>query len=487
MCNTLVYSFFIYQDALLYIIDNTPKLEAARFCAVYLQSSGCEQPDGYDWSINIPQGESVPVEVNEVPSKPLKIIHISDIHYEPEYVVGSLADCTKPVCCVNASGFPENGKGTAAGIYGMYGDCDTPWVTVLSTFENIAKNHPDVDLIYYTGDTIHHQIWNTSVESNSRDLNQLLLKLNESFPNVPVIPIIGNHEPSPVNVFAPTSIEEANLSSNWLYEVFANNLKSWFPSTVLNTLKQGGYYTVKIKNNLRIIGLNSNLCINENWWLLYQDWYKDPGGQLQWLVEVLLEAEKNKEFVHILSHVPSANGDCLKVWSREYRRIVERFRYTIAGQFNGHSHRDDYTLYFDSKNTSQVIGSSFNGGSVQPGVNPNYVVYKIDPTNYAVTEKESWVFNLTEANKTPDKPPTWFKLYDFKKDFGLKDLSLQSLYSLVQQMAQSAALRENYVRYRYKGEEVQCDDSCYQNVLCRIVTSELGDNTQCNEIKELYK
>jgi sphingomyelin phosphodiesterase len=50
---------------------------------------------------------------------------------------------------------------------------------------------------------------------------------------------------------------------------------------------------------------------------------KDQDHQLQWLVDTLFEAEKNEEKVHILGHIPS--GSCMRTWSREFHRIVDRF------------------------------------------------------------------------------------------------------------------------------------------------------------------
>lgn len=58
-------------------------------------------------------------------------------------------------------------------------------------------------------------------------------------------------------------------------------------------------------------------------WLLYND--EDPYGQLQWLADTLAEAEKNMEFVHILTHVPSGDGTCHKKWAHEYNRIIARY------------------------------------------------------------------------------------------------------------------------------------------------------------------
>lgn len=60
-----------------------------------------------------------------------------------------------------------------------------------------------------------------------------------------------------------------------------------------------------------------------NRWLLLID-NVDPYGQLQWMTDILQEAEENSEAVHILSHVPSNGRDVERVWSYQFRRIVDR-------------------------------------------------------------------------------------------------------------------------------------------------------------------
>jgi sphingomyelin phosphodiesterase len=50
----------------------------------------------------------------------------------------------------------------------------------------------------------------------------------------------------------------------------------------------------------------------------------DQDGQLQWLADTLLEAEAAGEKVHILGHIPSGNSDCLRTWSREFHKIIDR-------------------------------------------------------------------------------------------------------------------------------------------------------------------
>ena len=72
---------------------------------------------------------------------------------------------------------------------------------------------------------------------------------------------------------------------------------SSFPSYVLlkGLFSRGGYYTTLVRKGLRIISINMNYCNNMNWWLLINN--TDPSGQLQWMIGVLEQAEKNNEKV----------------------------------------------------------------------------------------------------------------------------------------------------------------------------------------------
>ena len=51
----------------------------------------------------------------------------------------------------------------------------------------------------------------------------------------------------------------------------------------------------------------------------------DPDNHLQWLVNELQAAELAEEKVWILGHIPPGDTDCLPTWSRNYRRIINRF------------------------------------------------------------------------------------------------------------------------------------------------------------------
>ena len=58
---------------------------------------------------------------------------------------------------------------------------------------------------------------------------------------------------------------------------------------------RGGFYTTLAQKGLRIVSLNTNYAYSENWWLILKS--DDPAGQLKWLTQVLLQAEKDGEKV----------------------------------------------------------------------------------------------------------------------------------------------------------------------------------------------
>lgn len=161
----------------------------------------------------------------------------------------------------------------------------------------------------------------------------------------------------------------------------------WLPSDTMDTIKAGGYYTTLIRPGLRLIGLNNNDCYRYNWWLFYG--VDNVAKQLQWLHDTLLNAEKNNEKVHILVHIASGEGSCYSFWSREYRRVIARFYQIISAQFNGHSHVDEFNVFYDSNNVNNAINVAWNGGSVTTFnyLNPNYNVYWTDDELFVSIKK----------------------------------------------------------------------------------------------------
>lgn len=185
-------------------------------------------------------------------------------------------------------------------------------------------------------------------------------------------------------------------------------------------------------------------------WLLYGA--NDMIIQLEWLRDALIEAESNGEKVHIVGHIPPNTSSCIRAWNRAFNKIIRHFANIISGQFNGHTHTDEFTLFYSESNADSNSDSNFdsnatnnnnssmsainvawNGGSGTSfiGLNSNYRLYTIDAQTYEVIDHQTWIFNLTEANLNPHKTPIWFKEYSFRAAFGVNDLKPKTLSALV--------------------------------------------------------
>lgn len=125
--------------------------------------------------------------------------------------------------------------------------------------------------------------------------------------------------------FPPPFVPEEN-SISWLYNELDKQWRLWLPAGVSHTVRRGAFYSVLVRPGFRILSVNMNYCNNKNWWLLINS--TDPVSELQWLVYELQGAEINGEKVHIIGHIPPGHSDCLKVWSRNYYHIINRFVHT---------------------------------------------------------------------------------------------------------------------------------------------------------------
>jgi sphingomyelin phosphodiesterase len=72
--------------------------------------------------------------------------------------------------------------------------CDTPWVAVEDTLRRIRDSHPNVDIIYHTGDIVDHGVWETTEQGNIQIMDRVFNLFKEYFPNTRIYHVLGNHE-----------------------------------------------------------------------------------------------------------------------------------------------------------------------------------------------------------------------------------------------------------------------------------------------------
>lgn len=133
-------------DIMLYIIDHRRELKADTVCAIIFQGDCKVKDNRFEWSIDIDYTNQTPITGSKSVIPPsasandLTIVHISDTHYDPHYREGMNAECGEPACCRLKQGAPTN-PAHAAGKWGDYRDCDSPWKAVLDVFMQIKDTH----------------------------------------------------------------------------------------------------------------------------------------------------------------------------------------------------------------------------------------------------------------------------------------------------------------------------------------------------------
>ncbi|XP_031785987.1 sphingomyelin phosphodiesterase isoform X4 [Nasonia vitripennis] len=426
------------------------EMSSAQICS-FVIGDACEDVYNplHDWEVVFPPVNKPTIKppVSPLEGAPnFKVLHISDTHYDPYYQEGTNAECNEPLCCRLTNG-PALTPSAAAGKWGDYRKCDTPKRTVDHMLNHIAATHPDIDYIIWTGDLPPHDVWNQTRDENLKILRDTVKQMVKTFPGVPIFPSLGNHESAPVNSYPPPFAPEDN-SIAWLYNELDEQWRQWLPAGTSNTVKRGAFYSVLVRPGFRILSVNTNYCNNKNWWLLMNS--TDPVSELQWLIYELQGAEINNEKVHIIGHIPPGHSDCLKVWSRNYYHIINRYESTITAQFFGHTHYDEFEVFYDTADLGRALSIAYIGPSVSPyyDLNPGYRIYYVDgdhpKTTRMVIDHESWVMNLKEANLYDF--PIWYKSYSARQTFQMPSLLPKDWDSLIDKMTNEPNVFDIYYK-----------------------------------------
>ncbi|XP_061106332.1 sphingomyelin phosphodiesterase [Conger conger] len=462
-------------------------------CGVLL-GPDCGHFDIYaPWNVSLPAVPKPPVSPPSPPqpgSPRDRVLFLTDVHWDREYQEGSSADCKEPLCCREQSRHPP-WLHRAAGFWGTYSKCDLPLRTVENMLQNVALAGP-WDRVYWTGDIPAHNVW---AQTRAQQLQELVTvtRLIQKYlgPSVTVYPAVGNHESTPVNSFPPPFVH-GNRSSSWLYDTMAEEWRPWLSPQALQTLRRAGFYTEQIQPGLRLVSLNMNFCARENFWLMVNS--TDPADQLQWLVGILQEAENKGEKVHIIGHIPP--GLCLKSWSWNYYHIINRYESTVTGQFFGHTHVDEFQMFYDEETLTRPLGVAFIAPSVTTyiNLNPGFRVYYVDGqypgSTHLVLDHETYILNLTEANNRtgaevsgPDPNPKWTLLYRASEAYGLSSLFPSDWDGLIKTFLADDRVFQRFWRLYHKGRGSQpCLDTCKTATICFLRSGRYDDQRQCAQL-----
>ncbi|CAG8514318.1 22627_t:CDS:10 [Racocetra persica] len=404
------------------------------------------------------------------------VVHLSDWHYDSEYVEGYEVNCGEPVCCRAPNAFGDKAT-TPAGKWGDY-NCDAPKRLIESMLEFLPTAVPKVDFIISTGDLPPHDVWAETSSTITDNNNKTANIWRQFFTAAPFFPVIGNHESAPVNSFPTSSISDI-ASVSWLYSTLSSQWNDWLSDDVLESIEKNGFYSAKLpKYKLRVLGINTNYFYKLNLWLLMrprEEW--DPEWMLKWVVNQLDEAEKLGEKVWILGHMSALDQDSFPSIGVYFSQIVARYKDTIVGQFYGHSHWDEFNVIYDKSindpsKDPEAVGIAYIAPSVTSfkNMNPAFRVYEIDKVTKKILNHYTYSMDLQEANRL-DKPE-WKLLYDAKSLYGLENLEPKNLTekfiidaNAYKTFKKTASRNHHLDKY---GSCSALDTQCRNRIICKL-------------------
>ena len=457
------YGYPFLKNAFVKILNSENLCQTLGFCV-----DGPECEDTYDYALRLlkDKPKNKTKEKIDKSASLLKMIQVTDIHYDRHYIENGTVYCDTPLCChepVSQYARVKSGK------FGSIDNCDTNINLLKSFVQAAAALEPD--FIIWTGDNAQHDNWNTTQEEVFNATQTIKDAIDEVFQNkIPVYPVIGNHETYPNDLW-----ESGNEN---IFQKLADIYKNYFyEDQAYDSFSKYGYYTELYPNtNLRIVALNCLYCDSVNYYQLASN-HTEAKNEFIWLEKVLRRAEEKGEYVYILDHFP-INGDFTLVeCSKRLRAIFDRFDYIIRGYFSGHTHKEDIApvkRYFEPR---PIININYIAPSLTTnrGHNPSFRQYLIDSNTKQIADYEQYRLNLTEANLKGEA--NWYLSHTGTQLFNVTDLTeMEKMCSI--------DVEGEYIKKRYTdniSEDKTHDKKEIVKAQCTITTDSYSDYFTCTE------
>ncbi|KAJ6460506.1 sphingomyelin phosphodiesterase [Mycena sanguinolenta] len=399
---------------------------------------------------------------------PIQVAHLSDVHIDRMYTVGSEANCTKSICCRD---FPDSPAiPTEPALPNGNSNCDSPISLGDSMLEEVERLNPRFSI--FTGDVVVRADWLVHQPEATTDLRafneQMASKLS-----APVFPSLA-----PVNSFARSTSHTKN-NSQFVFDTQSASWEQWIgPTAAFEVDHNSGSYSAKIPDlNLRIIAINTQYWYKQNFWLYDSDVFQpDPNGVIAFLVHALQAAEDAGDRAWIIGHIPLGKEDTMQDQSNYYDQVLQRYINTIAGQFFGHSHKDQFEIAY-SNYSEQTAANAVSVGLIGPALtpssgNPAFKFYDVDPDTFSVVDSSVIFSNLSD----PEFPvrPTWRLYYSARETYGPlvglapdEPLSAAFWHNLTEVFGVNETAFQMFNTFISRGGAVTaCDADCQNATIC---------------------
>lgn len=180
-----------------------------------------------------------------------------------------------------------------------------------------------------------------------------------------------------------------------------------------------GIYRAVTAEGLVIISLNSDVWYYFNFYAYIGLNKVDPTGMFATLIDYLFEAESNNQAVWLIQHVNtggSTDYEALPAATDLYYQVVDRFNNTIRGTFFGHTHFDEFGVFYTNNATVQTADTATNVAYIGQSVttytdlNAGFRYYLVDPDTFDVLDSVNYYANVSNVDH-------WEKAGDVKWEF----------------------------------------------------------------------
>lgn len=256
--------------------------------------------------------------------------------------------------------------------------------------------------------------------------------LTAQFPKAQFIPVVGNNE----STCGDYMIYLRDPFLKDFADAWQSAAQQSIPKSMSSDFASSGHYSVSLhgRSKLRVI-VGNNIFLTPQYNGRCGNSMVPPAlGELKWLDQQLTAAEKAKEKVWLVTHVPpgvdvlrslykSVNSGDEKIWlmlkddyNQKYLEMLHRHASNILFHFAAHNHFADFRLP-----KGEVAVWMMPSISADKTNNPSFQVLDFDAKNLKVENVTQYSLDLASSS------PAWTKLMDFDSAFQQKELSLETL------------------------------------------------------------
>lgn len=420
------------------------------------------------------------------------VLHISDIHYQKDYLVGSAANCNDMMCCMASSKWTAIGREWVSAPNMGYYKCDSPDSLIRSSMSDMTDGRFEYEFALFTGDMVDHNPLFISYEESIDEEEASLKYMKDYLGHIPVYPVLGNHDTYPFAQVAQDASGYSNLFT-WNSDLMSHLWEDygWIDGDAAQMVKEHyGGFALTTRHGLRVISINSNFYYT---WNLYNYWNTstpDLSGVFRFLANELLECEKNGQRAWIITHVPPNGDDTMDLPANVFTQIVERFSpHVIAAVFFGHTHQDEFQLIYQSSDSSTVVSeddktaesalmTAWISQSITPltNYNPGWRYYEVDSKTFSIMDSHNFYSRLNDSFPENLDSLDWEPLYSARDAYNPgwpKDAPLNATYwhEVAQGIKDDPDIAQGYMENGYRASPYtpDCrDDECRIQNYCYV-------------------